>query len=65
MYPLVFISGVALVEKSTKYALTILIMSKIGVFLELYHYLLQKVNISTSFTCTFANPCNALEVNYL
>lgn len=64
MYPLVFISGIALIEKSTKYALTVLIISKIGIFLELYHYLLQKVNISTSFTCTFANPCNALEVNY-
>lgn len=64
MYPIVFISGVALLEKSTKYALTVLIMSKLGLFLELYHYLLQKVNISTSFTCTFANPCNALEVNY-
>ncbi len=65
MYPIVFISGIALREKSTASVLTILVLSKIGVFLELYHYLLQKVNITTSFTCTFANPCNALEVNYL
>lgn len=65
MSPLVIISFFWLKEKSTKYVSYILPFSIMGIFLETYHYLLQKVNISTSFTCTFANPCNALEVNYL
>lgn len=66
MYPLVVITWVALREKKyTAVVPYILPFSLIWITLETYHYLLQKVNISTSFTCTFANPCNALEVNYL
>jgi disulfide bond formation protein DsbB len=65
MYPIVVISAVGIWEQSTKFVSYVLPLSTIGIFLETYHYLLQKVNISTTFTCTFANPCNALEVNYM
>lgn len=65
MYPIVFISLIWLLERSTKCVKYILPLSIVGIGLEIYHYLLQKVNFTTSFTCTYANPCNALEVNYL
>lgn len=64
MYPLVIISWVGLWQKSTAYVKYVLPFALLGIFLETYHYILQKTNITTSFTCTFTNPCNALQVNY-
>ena len=64
MYPLVVISWIGLRQKSTSYIKYVLPFSLLGILLETYHYLLQKANIATSFTCTFSNPCNALQVDY-
>jgi len=65
MYPLVIISWIGIWQQSSTFVRYVLPFSIIGIFLEIYHYLLQKFNITTNFTCTFSNPCNALEVNYL
>lgn len=65
MYPIVAISSVALIRKSSEYVFAILPLVSLWVILEIYHYLLQKLpSIKTSFTCTGANPCDALSVNY-
>jgi len=38
--------------------------SLVGIFLELFHYALQKFSIPNPFGCTNANPCSALGVEY-
>ena len=66
VYPIVFISGIWLLHRAYQSTISyILPLSILGIWLEIYHYSLQKFSISTQFTCTYANPCNALEVNYL
>lgn len=65
MYPIVIISWIWIRQRSSSFVKYVIPLSSIGIVLEIYHYLLQKVNIATNFTCTFSNPCNALEVNYL
>lgn len=64
MYPLVIISLIALIKKDTKVVDTILVFGILGTILELYHYRLQKIKITTSFVCTAYNPCEALQVDY-
>jgi len=64
MYPIVVISGLGLIMKdknALKYIITLAIP---GLALEAYHYALQKFDITTSETCTLANPCTALSVDY-
>lgn len=65
MYPIVFISGVALLKKDKNLPIYVLPFALFGVLLEIYHYLLQKLPIQTSEMCTLVNPCDALKVNYL
>lgn len=65
MYPIVFLVIIALYKKDWKVTQYTIPLSILWLCLEIYHYTLQKVNFVTSFTCTAANPCNALEVNYL
>jgi disulfide bond formation protein DsbB len=64
MYPILLISGVGVLTASIETAWFILPFVSLGIPLETYHYLLQKVSISTTQICTLANPCNAMEVNY-
>ena len=64
MYPLVFISGVALLKEDKKFTDYVLPLSVPGVVLGFYHYGLQKMNFPNPFRCTAANPCSALQVNY-
>ena len=64
MYPIIMISLVWILRKKIDYIYTIIPLSILWLWLEIYHYWLQKVNIGNSFLCTYANPCNALEVNY-
>lgn len=63
-YPITLLSGVALIRKDANIAVYTLILSGMTVMLEAYHYGLQKLEIQTSEVCTWANPCNALSVNY-
>jgi disulfide bond formation protein DsbB len=65
MYPLVFISGVALLKEDKKFTDYVLPLSVPGVALAFYHYGLQKLSFPNPFRCTAANPCSALQVNYL
>ena len=65
MYPLVFISGVALVKEDKRFTDYVLPLSVPGLLLAFYHYGLQKLNFPNPFQCTAANPCSALQVNYL
>jgi disulfide bond formation protein DsbB len=65
MYPLVIISLVAMIRKDKNVPYYILSLSVPGIFLEIYHYALQKLPIKNLFGCTLENPCNALQVNYL
>ncbi len=65
MYPLVWISWIAWIRDDWKSIYTMIPFVVLGIWLELYHYLLQKnPNLETSFTCTANNPCDALWVNY-
>lgn len=65
MYPMVFISIVGILKNDKKFVDYILPLSIMGIFLEIYHYSIQKFDIKTIYQCTSANPCNAMEVNYL
>lgn len=64
MYPILLISGVGIVTASLETAWFTLPFVSLGIPLEAYHYVLQKMSISTSQVCTLTNPCNAMEVNY-
>jgi len=65
MYPIVLLSLVGILKKKSDYIWYIIPQVILWIALEIYHYLLQKTAITNSFTCTLANPCEALEVNYL
>lgn len=65
MYPIVRISLIGIIRKYQQQVIDIIIpMSTVWLALEIYHYTLQKIAISTSFLCTAANPCDALYVDY-
>jgi hypothetical protein len=64
MYPIVILSYVGIAKQDKRFTDYILPLSILGVCLELYHYSLQKLPIPTFFTCSSANPCSALQVNY-
>lgn len=65
MYPLVIIYGTAIWKKDLSVAFPGLIMSGIGMFVSIYHYLLQKVPAlqETGGSCGII-PCNMEYVNY-
>ncbi|WP_138419764.1 disulfide oxidoreductase [Aquibacillus sediminis] len=65
MYPLVIIYGVSLVKKDWNMSLPGLILSGIGVFVSLYHYLIQKTNLfpNAGDSCGLV-PCTTEYVNY-
>ncbi|MGE3279033.1 MAG: disulfide bond formation protein B [Candidatus Altimarinota bacterium] len=65
MYPIVPISLVGILRKDPKFTSYILPLAIPGIFLEVFHYTLQKTNIDNPFACTGANPCSALYVDYL
>jgi len=65
MYPLVFITGVALIKEDRRFTDYVLPFSLPGLALGFYHYGLQKLDFPNPFRCTAANPCSALQVNYL
>ncbi|WP_199860700.1 disulfide oxidoreductase [Oceanobacillus damuensis] len=65
MYPLVVIYGVAAIKKEISIALPGLILSGIGMFVSIYHYMLQKVPALQELggSCSGGVPCNAVYVN--
>ncbi len=65
MYPLVIIYGVAAIKQDIAVALPGLILSGIGVFVSIYHYLIQKMPAlhEAGGSCG-AVPCNTQYVNY-
>lgn len=64
MYPIVAISGLALLKNETGALKYIILLAIPGACLEIYHYLLQKIDIATTQACTLVNPCSALKVDY-
>lgn len=64
MYPLVLISGMALVRNDIKAYWYMLPSVILWLMLEIFHYTLQMFPIETSFKCTDANPCMAFYVRY-
>lgn len=66
MYPLIIIYGLAALKKDIQIALPGLILSGIGMFVSLYHYLVQKVPSFQEMggSCSGGVPCNAVYVNY-
>jgi len=64
MYPGVFISLVGIIKNDKKFTDYTLALAMPGIALEIYHYAIQKLALETSFTCSLANPCSALQVNY-
>lgn len=65
MYPIVAISLVGLIKKAKDIHHYVLPLAIPGMMLDSYHYLLQKTVIGNPFACTGANPCSALQVDYL
>lgn len=65
MYPMVFISYIGIAKKDKRFTDYILPMAILGIFLDSYHYAIQKLPIPTFYTCSSAVPCDALQVNYL
>lgn len=65
MYPIVAISIVGIIRKDRFFTNYILPLSIPGIFLDSYHYLLQKVHTGLPVPCSIDNPCSASEVNYL
>lgn len=65
MYPLVIIYGAALFKKDFSIALPGLILSGIGMFVSIYHYLVQKLPAleEAGGACGLV-PCNVTYVNY-
>src|SRR5690625_1441992 len=65
MYPLVMIYGVAAFKKDLSIALPGLFLSGIGMFISVYHYLLQKLPAlhEAGGSCGIV-PCNTEYVNY-
>lgn len=64
MYPMVLISYVGIAKKDRHFTDYMLPMVILGIPLEIYHYAIQKLPISSVFGCSMENPCNALQVNY-
>lgn len=64
MYPLVLISGVALIRNDNKAVFYMLPSVILGIMLETLHYTAQMFTIDIWFTCTAANPCMAFYVRY-
>ena len=64
MYPMTLISLIGLLKGDRKFTDYLLPLSTIGIFLEIFHYGLQKFNFANPFNCTLSNPCNALQVQY-
>lgn len=65
MYPLVIIYGIAALKKNLSIALSGLILSGIGMFVSIYHYLIQKLPAlqEAGGACGIV-PCNLQYVNY-
>lgn len=65
MYPLVVIYGIAALKKNLTIALSGLILSGIGMFISIYHYLIQKLSAlqEAGGACGIV-PCNLQYVNY-
>ncbi|UOR13196.1 disulfide oxidoreductase [Halobacillus amylolyticus] len=65
MYPLIIIYGAALIKKKKEIAFSGLILSGVGMFVSIYHYLIQKVPAfqSAGDSCGVV-PCNAEYINY-
>lgn len=61
MYPLVLISGIALIRKDEKAAYTILPFSIAWVVLTTYHYAIQYLNSLNVFSCAPGNPCTTID----
>lgn len=64
MYPLVIISLVGILTKDRKFTNYIIPFTLIGIPLEIYHYMLQRLPIENIFDCTKVNPCSAFYVQY-
>src|SRR5699024_12508721 len=66
MYPLVVIYGVAALKKNVYIALPGLILSGIGMFVSIYHYMIQKLPaLQASGGRCVVVPCNLQYVNYV
>lgn len=65
MYPLVVIYGVAIIKKDMSMAFPGIILSGIGMFVSIYHYLIQKLPTFHEATgsCGII-PCNTEYINY-
>jgi len=66
MYPIVLISGVALLQKNARIALTLAVFSIIGGSISLYHYGIQKLSFLSDSAPACGNvSCTGQYINYL
>ena len=64
MYPITIISFVGIFKKDKNFINYVLPLAFIGIFLDSYHYYIQKFENTANFGCTLNNPCDAFYVNY-
>lgn len=64
MFPLLPLSILAFFSRSRQILWYIYSASLVGIFLESFHYMLQKTSLPNPFGCTDSNPCSALGVQY-
>lgn len=64
MYPGLFISFVGFIKNDKLFTDYTFALSLPGIALEIYHYSIQKLSIANNFSCSAANPCDALNVDY-
>lgn len=65
MYPLVLFLGYALRRKDKNIVPYMIVPVVLGIGLEVFHYVIQKVNTWLDITCSAVNPCDGMYVNYL
>lgn len=64
MYPIVPLSTVGILKNDKRFTDYVLPLSIMGIFLDTYHYSLQKTKFDLHIGCSVENPCNALQVQY-
>ena len=57
MYPMVFLFGIALRKNDKKIADYAIVLSIIGAFIAIYHYIIQMTNYSTACGINSQTPC--------
>lgn len=65
MYPLVFLTLIALIRKEKTIFPYLILPVVLWLGLEVFHYTIQKINTWLDISCSSANPCDGMYVDYM